>query len=101
MPALVSAPLSILAQKREALIELITPVFYLCFALSLVVVNSTEFLGPIDEQMRIQQTYYVGGIYIWSNMFLAATWLPGLVIRLTMNFIIMHSAVVFRASKGD
>ena len=64
LPSIPSLIVLCLSYKREALLDLMTPVFSIFSSIMFVIVNVTEICGESSKNMRTQQIYLCCIIYV-------------------------------------
>ena len=64
LPSLPSMLILCLSYKREALLDLLTPVFLISASIMFVIVNVTGICGEQNKNMRMQQIYLCLIIYV-------------------------------------
>ena len=86
---------------RLAMIEFISPVMFICTAVSLVIILSTEVTGHVTSQHRLQFNFLVVFINWTFALFLGVTWHWGFLARCLFFMPTISVLIMIRERAGD
>ena len=101
LPSFFSTIVLVLSYKKEALLDLLSPAYFISASILSVVVNTTGIVGEQNEVMRQQQIYYLIISYVNLGQFMLSTQLACFIARILYIYLTMLYLVLTRHLHGD
>ena len=101
LPSFLSIIIIFLSNKREALLCLLSPIYFVSVSIMFVVVNMTGLVGEHNTTTRQQQIYYLMISYASLGQFILSTQLVNFIVRILYVFSMTIYLVTNRYLHGD